>query len=25
MSRSVEELLHCLNVEDLGDDRFLAH
>jgi acyl-CoA thioesterase-2 len=25
MSRNVEELLHCLNVEDVGEDRFLAH
>ena len=25
MSRNVEELLHCLDVEDLGEDRFLAH
>lgn len=25
MSRNVEELLHCLDVEDLGGDRFIAH
>ena len=25
MGRTVEELLHCLDVEDRGDDQFIAH